>query len=55
MFELEQRREKVDAALHGVLEDREADAASIGLDAAMRRIGEPGKEGRVAARAPTRS
>jgi hypothetical protein len=39
-FKLEQWREKADAALDGALKEREADAASIELDAAMKRIGE---------------
>lgn len=40
IFKLEQWREKADAALDGALKEREADAASIELDAAMKRIGE---------------
>jgi hypothetical protein len=41
IFTLEQWHEKADAALDGALKEREADAASIELDAAMTRIGEP--------------
>ena len=40
IFKLEQWRAKADAALDGALKEREADAASIELDAAMKRIGE---------------
>ena len=40
VFKLEQWRQKADAALDGALKEREADAASIELDAAMKRIGE---------------
>ena len=40
IFKLEQWREKAEAALDGALKEREADAASIELDAAMKRIGE---------------
>jgi hypothetical protein len=40
VFKLEQWREKADAALDGALKEREADAASGELDAAMKRIGE---------------
>jgi hypothetical protein len=40
IFKLEQWRQKADAALDGALKEREADAASIELDAAMKRIGE---------------
>lgn len=40
IFKLEQWREKADAALDGALKEREADPASIELDAAMKRIGE---------------
>lgn len=40
IFKLEQWRQRVDAALDGALKEREADAASIELDAAMKRIGE---------------
>lgn len=40
IFKLEQWREKADAALDGALKEREADAVSIELDAAMKRIGE---------------
>lgn len=40
IFKLEQWRERADAALDGALKEREADAASVELDAAMKRIGE---------------
>lgn len=40
IFKLEQWRAKADAALDGALKEREADAASVELDAAMKRIGE---------------
>lgn len=40
IFKLEQWRHKADAALDGALKEREADTASIELDAAMKRIGE---------------
>jgi hypothetical protein len=40
IFKLEQWRQKADAALDGALKEREADAASVELDAAMKRIGE---------------
>lgn len=40
IFKLEQWRQKADAALEGALKEREADAASVELDAAMKRIGE---------------
>jgi hypothetical protein len=40
IFKLEQWRQKADVALDGALKEREADAASIELDAAMKRIGE---------------
>jgi hypothetical protein len=40
VFKLEQWRQKADAALDGALKEREADATSIELDAAMKRIGE---------------
>jgi hypothetical protein len=40
VFKLEQWRQKAEAALDGALKEREADAASIELDAAMKRIGE---------------
>jgi hypothetical protein len=40
IFKLEQWREKADAALDGALKEREADAVSGELDAAMKRIGE---------------
>ncbi|MBV8577875.1 MAG: hypothetical protein JOZ58_22940 [Acetobacteraceae bacterium] len=39
-YKLEQWRAKADAALDGALKEREADAASSELAAAMRRIGE---------------
>jgi len=40
IFKLEQWRQKADAALEGALKEREADAASVELDAALKRIGE---------------
>jgi len=40
IFKLEQWRQKADAALDGALKEREADAASTDLAAAMQRIGE---------------
>lgn len=40
IFKLEQWRQKADAALDGALEEREAEAASTELAAAMQRIGE---------------
>lgn len=40
IFKLEQWRQKADAALDGALKEREADAASTELAAAMQRIGE---------------
>ena len=40
IFKLEQWRQRADAALDGALKEREADVASIELDAAMKRIGE---------------
>ena len=40
IFKLEQWRQKVDAALDGALKEREAEAASTELAAAMQRIGE---------------
>jgi hypothetical protein len=40
IFKFEQWRQKADAALDGALKEREADATSIELDAAMKRIGE---------------
>ena len=40
IFKLEQWRQKADAALDGALKEREADTASLELDAAMKRIGE---------------
>jgi hypothetical protein len=40
IFKLEQWRQKADAALDSALKEREADATSIELDAAMKRIGE---------------
>ena len=40
IFKLEQWRQKADAALDDALEEREANTASIELDAAMKRIGE---------------
>jgi len=40
VFRLEQWREKADGALDGALKEREADAASTELAAAMKRIGE---------------
>jgi hypothetical protein len=40
IFTLEQWHEKADAALDGARKEREADATSIELDAAMTRIGE---------------
>lgn len=40
IFKLEQWREEADAALDGALKEREADAASTELAAAMQRIGE---------------
>ena len=40
MFKLEQWRQKAEAALDGALKEREAEAASIELAAAMQRIGE---------------
>lgn len=40
IFKLEQWRQKADAALDGALKEREADAASVELDAALKRIGE---------------
>ena len=39
IFKLEQWRQKVDAALDGALKEREAEAASTELAAAMQRIG----------------
>jgi hypothetical protein len=41
IFKLEHWRQKADAALDGALKEREADATSTELDAAMQRIGEP--------------
>ena len=40
IFKLEQWRQKADAALDGALKEREAEAASTELAAAMQRIGE---------------
>ena len=40
IFKLEQWRQKADAALDGALKEREAEAASAELAAAMQRIGE---------------
>lgn len=40
LFKLEQWRQKADAALDGALKEREAEAASTELAAAMQRIGE---------------
>jgi uncharacterized protein HemY len=40
IFKLDQWRQKADAALDGALKEREADAASTELAAAMKRIGE---------------
>ena len=40
IFKLEGWRQKADAALDGALKEREADTASLELDAAMKRIGE---------------
>ena len=40
LFELEQWRQKADAALDGALKERDADTASIELNAAMQRVGE---------------
>ena len=40
IYKLEQWREKADAALDGALKERESDAASGELAAAMQRIGE---------------
>jgi transposase len=40
IFKLEQWRQKVDAALDGALKEREAEATSTELAAAMQRIGE---------------
>ena len=40
LFKLEQWRQKADAALDGALKERDADTASIELDAAMQRVGE---------------
>jgi uncharacterized protein HemY len=40
IFKLEQWRQKADAALDGALKEREAEAASTDLAAAMQRIGE---------------
>ena len=40
VFKLEQWRQKADAALDGALKEREAEAASTKLAAAMQRIGE---------------
>jgi hypothetical protein len=40
IFKLEQWRQKVDAALDGALKEREAEAASTELAAAMQRVGE---------------
>lgn len=40
LFKLEQWRQKADAALDGALKERDADAASTELAAAMQRIGE---------------
>jgi len=39
IFKLEQWRQKADAALDGALKEREPDAASIELDAPMKRSG----------------
>jgi hypothetical protein len=41
IFTLEQWRQKADAALDGARKEREADATSTELAAAMTRIGEP--------------
>jgi hypothetical protein len=51
IFKLEQWRQKADAALDGARKEREADAASIELDAAMTRIGEPAWRTSCSARA----
>ena len=40
MFKLEQWRQKAEAAVDGVLKEREADTAGTELAAAMQRIGE---------------
>ena len=40
LFKLEQWRQKADAALDGALKERDADTASIELNAAMQRVGE---------------
>jgi len=40
IFKLEQWRQKADAALDGALKERDADTASIELNAAMQRVGE---------------
>ena len=40
LFKLEQWRQKADAALDGALRERDADTASIELNAAMQRVGE---------------
>ena len=40
LYKLEQWRQKADAALDGALKEREADAASGELAAAMQRVGE---------------
>jgi transposase len=40
LFKLEQWRQKADAALDGALKERNADTASIELNAAMQRVGE---------------
>jgi hypothetical protein len=39
-FKLEQWRQRADAALDGALKERDADTASIELNAAMQRVGE---------------
>jgi hypothetical protein len=51
IFKLEQWRQKADAALDSALKEREADATSIELDAAMKRIGELSMEVERLARA----
>jgi hypothetical protein len=51
IFTLDQWHEKADAALDGARKEREADATSIELDAAMTRIGEPAWRSSCSARA----
>lgn len=40
LFKLEQWRQKAEAALDGALKERDADTASVELNAAMQRVGE---------------